>query len=48
VQVTNDAITGYAWSKNYGWINLSPTNGEFIILLQEFYLVMLMEKVVAG
>src|SRR5579863_554273 len=26
-QVTDSALTGYAWSDNYGWINLNPTNG---------------------
>jgi hypothetical protein len=27
VHVTDAGITGYAWSENMGWINLSPTNG---------------------
>ncbi len=27
VLVTDSAITGNAWSTNYGWINLQPTNG---------------------
>ncbi len=25
VHVTDSAVTGYAWSENYGWINLSPS-----------------------
>ena len=27
VTVTNSAITGYAWSESYGWINLDPSMG---------------------
>lgn len=27
VTVTDSAITGYAWSTDYGWINLAPSNG---------------------
>ncbi len=26
VDVTNTEITGFAWSDNYGWINMSPSN----------------------
>ncbi len=27
VHVTDAGMTGYAWSENYGWINLNPANG---------------------
>ncbi|HLP86576.1 MAG TPA: dockerin type I domain-containing protein [Candidatus Paceibacterota bacterium] len=27
VHITDTTLTGYAWSKTHGWINLSPTNG---------------------
>jgi len=27
VQVTDSALSGFIWSENLGWINLSPTNG---------------------
>lgn len=30
VSVTDSAVTGNAWSTNYGWINLQPTNGGVV------------------
>lgn len=27
VQITDSLVTGYVWSGEYGWINLSPANG---------------------
>jgi|GEM_PF-5622524 len=30
VEVISSAITGYAWSENYGWINMNPTGGGVI------------------
>lgn len=30
VAVTSSAVTGYAWSTEFGWINLSPTNGGVV------------------
>ena len=27
ITITDTGLTGYAWNSNYGWINLSPSNG---------------------
>ena len=27
VHITDSALTGYVWSRQFGWINLAPPNG---------------------
>lgn len=30
VHVTDNGLTGYVWNRQYGWINLAPTEGGVI------------------